>query len=95
MELISIIDDLDHALSTNKAFSLSDATRARENATAMMSATSWSFPPSASSMPTPNVDSQSANFYEYDARNQITLCGSNGEISDYASKSLGGLMTSY
>ena len=34
-------------------------------------------------------------FYEYDARNQITLWGPDGEISDYASKSWGGLLSGY
>ena len=36
-----------------------------------------------------------AAFYEYDARNQITLWGPNAQISDYASKSWGGLVSSY
>ncbi|KAL3471438.1 tim-barrel domain-containing protein [Aspergillus californicus] len=36
-----------------------------------------------------------ADFYEYNARNQITLWGPNGEISDYASRSWGGLVSSY
>jgi alpha-N-acetylglucosaminidase len=36
-----------------------------------------------------------ADFYQYDARNQITLWGPNGEISDYASKSWGGLVSGY
>ena len=36
-----------------------------------------------------------AAFYEYDARNQITLLGPKGQISDYASKSGGGLVSSY
>ena len=36
-----------------------------------------------------------ADFYEYNARNQITLWGPNGEISDYASKQWGGLIRSY
>ncbi|KAL3444836.1 tim-barrel domain-containing protein [Aspergillus insuetus] len=36
-----------------------------------------------------------ADFYEYNARNQITLWGPNGEINDYASKSWGGLVSSY
>ncbi|KAJ5561889.1 hypothetical protein N7461_000650 [Penicillium sp. DV-2018c] len=34
-------------------------------------------------------------FYEYNARNQVTLWGPNGEISDYASKQWGGLVSSY
>lgn len=36
-----------------------------------------------------------ANFYEYNARNQITLWGPTGQINDYASKSWGGLVSSY
>ena len=35
------------------------------------------------------------SFYEYNARNQITLWGPDGEISDYASKSWGGLLSGY
>ncbi|KAF2104360.1 putative alpha-N-acetylglucosaminidase [Rhizodiscina lignyota] len=36
-----------------------------------------------------------ASFYEYNARNQITLWGPDAEINDYASKSWGGLISSY
>jgi alpha-N-acetylglucosaminidase len=36
-----------------------------------------------------------ASMLEYNARNQITLWGPNGEISDYASKQWGGLVSSY
>lgn len=36
-----------------------------------------------------------AAFYEYTARNQITLWGPTGEINDYASKSWGGLVGDY
>ncbi|KAE8151487.1 tim-barrel domain-containing protein [Aspergillus avenaceus] len=39
--------------------------------------------------------SRIADFYEYNARNQITLWGPQGEISDYASKSWSGLVSSY
>jgi alpha-N-acetylglucosaminidase len=42
-----------------------------------------------------NPNSKIADFYEYEARNQITLWGPNGEISDYASKSWGGLVKGY
>lgn len=35
------------------------------------------------------------DFFEYDARNIITLWGPNGEIKDYASKSWAGLVSSY
>jgi alpha-N-acetylglucosaminidase len=34
-------------------------------------------------------------FYDYDARNQITLWGPNGQISDYASKDWSGLVSTY
>ncbi|KAJ5633385.1 hypothetical protein N7490_009724 [Penicillium lividum] len=36
-----------------------------------------------------------AEFYEYDARNQITLWGPRGELTDYASKQWSGLVRSY
>ncbi|GFF94021.1 alpha-N-acetylglucosaminidase [Aspergillus udagawae] len=36
-----------------------------------------------------------ARFYEYNARNQITLWGPMGEVSDYASKQWSGLVSSY
>ena len=36
-----------------------------------------------------------AAFFEYNARNQVTLWGPNGEISDYAAKSWGGLYGTY
>lgn len=40
-------------------------------------------------------NSTAADFFEYDARNIITLWGPNGEIKDYASKSWAGLVSSY
>lgn len=46
---------------------------------------------SRSSAPSPS----SQGFFEYNARNQITLWGPDGEISDYASKSWGGLVGGY
>ena len=42
----------------------------------------------------PNASSI-ADFYEYTARNQITMWGPDGEINDYASKSWGGLVGDY
>ena len=36
-----------------------------------------------------------ADFYEYNAKNQITLWGPTGQINDYASKSWGGLVSGY
>lgn len=79
-KLTSLLSALDSVLSTNKHFSLS---------TWLSSARS-----SASSAAAPN-SSTTANFFSYDARNQVTLWGPNGEISDYASKSWGGLVSSY
>lgn len=40
-------------------------------------------------------DSSSQSFFEYSARNQVTLWGPSGELTDYASKSWGGLVSSY
>ncbi|KAJ5965263.1 hypothetical protein N7481_011977 [Penicillium waksmanii] len=40
-------------------------------------------------------DKEQAAFYEYNARNQITLWGPNGEITDYASKGWAGLVSTY
>lgn len=40
-------------------------------------------------------NSSIADFFEYDARNIITLWGPNGELKDYASKSWAGLVSSY
>ncbi|KAF2442999.1 glycoside hydrolase family 89 protein [Karstenula rhodostoma CBS 690.94] len=46
---------------------------------------------------TPNGSTSAvvADFYEYNARNQITRWGPHGEINDYASKSWGGLVGDY
>ncbi|KAF2180635.1 glycoside hydrolase family 89 protein [Zopfia rhizophila CBS 207.26] len=43
----------------------------------------------------PLSDTGIADFYEYNARNQISRWGPNGEINDYASKSWGGLVGGY
>ena len=42
-----------------------------------------------------STNSTIADFYEYNARNQITQWGPDGEINDYASKSWGGLVGDY
>jgi alpha-N-acetylglucosaminidase len=42
-----------------------------------------------------NSSSSEADFFEYEARNQITLWGPDGEITDYAAKSWGGLVKGY
>ncbi|KAH8648643.1 putative alpha-N-acetylglucosaminidase [Xylariales sp. PMI_506] len=41
------------------------------------------------------VNSSDADFLEYNARNQVTLWGPLGEISDYASKTWSGLVSTY
>jgi alpha-N-acetylglucosaminidase len=65
-------------------------------ATWIASARAWADPCTNSTYPT-NTSSTSAvaDFYEYNARNQITLWGPDGEISDYASKQWAGLISSY
>ncbi|KAK5996206.1 Alpha-N-acetylglucosaminidase [Cladobotryum mycophilum] len=40
-------------------------------------------------------DAKMADFLEYEARNQVTIWGPSGQISDYASKSWSGLVSSY
>ncbi|EPS27157.1 putative alpha-N-acetylglucosaminidase [Penicillium oxalicum 114-2] len=40
-------------------------------------------------------DKEQEEFFEYNARNQITLWGPNGEIADYASKQWGGLISNF
>jgi alpha-N-acetylglucosaminidase len=71
--------DLDSVLSTNKHFRLS----------------TWL----AAARATVNIslshNEELVNFLDYEARNQITLWGPTGQISDYASKSWGGLVSEY
>ncbi|KAK5175005.1 uncharacterized protein LTR77_000141 [Saxophila tyrrhenica] len=58
------------------------------------SARAWASPSTNTTRNTsPTADK--ADFYEYNARDQITLWGPDGEISDYASKQWGGLIRSY
>ncbi|KAL2010206.1 hypothetical protein VTN00DRAFT_6013 [Thermoascus crustaceus] len=82
--LLSLLSSLDSVLLTNEHFLLSDW---------IASARSWARPNTDSSSSSSNTDV--ANFYEYSARNQITLWGPTGQINDYASKSWGGLVSSY
>ena len=88
--MISLLTDLDTLLTSSNIphFSLSAW---------IASARAWA--PSQSSNTTaaaqPSTTSSIADFYEYNARNQITLWGPDGEISDYASKQWGGLISSY
>lgn len=41
------------------------------------------------------TNKQEENLYEYNARNQITLWGPNGEIRDYANKQWSGVIVDY
>lgn len=77
--MLSILWKLDSVLSTNENFALS---------TWLADAQMWAFSNTSNS-------SSISSFYNYNARNQITLWGPKGEISDYASRSWGGLVSSY
>lgn len=60
------------------------------SAHAHFSLSSW-LTSARNSAPSPSEE----DFFEYSARNQITLWGPTGEISDYASKQWGGLVEGY
>ena len=72
--LISRLETLDLALSSNSAFTLSTWINAARSQT---------------------HNSTLADFYEYNARLQITGWGPDGQINDYGSKSWGGLVQQY
>jgi alpha-N-acetylglucosaminidase len=78
--LLTLLSTLDEILSTLPQFSL---------APWVHSARAWASPSNST------LNSTIANFYEYNARNQITQWGPDGEINDYASKSWGGLVGDY
>jgi alpha-N-acetylglucosaminidase len=80
--LLTTLKALDTLLSTLPSFSLNPW---------LDSARSWATQKSTNTTNSSTI----ANFYEYTARNQITLWGPDGEISDYASKSWGGLVADY
>lgn len=85
--MINVLLDLDTVLSASGEthFNL---------AAWIASAHAWALPPTNSTTNT-SLTTDEAEFYEYQARNQITLWGPNGEISDYGSKQWGGLIRSY
>ena len=60
------------------------------------SARAWATPTTALNVST-NASSpeEVSDYYEYTARNQITLWGPTGQINSYASKQWGGLISSY
>lgn len=77
--LLNLLTDLDSILLTNPSFLLS----------------SWLKDARRTAISIANSTTMVSHLNEYDARNQITLWGPQGEISDYASKSWGGLVRSY
>ncbi|KAK3675176.1 hypothetical protein LTR78_005110 [Recurvomyces mirabilis] len=89
-QMISLLSDIDSVLaaSGHPSFTLANW---------IASARAWAS--STSNLPdtttTSSTISQTAAFYEYNARNQITLWGPTGQISDYASKQWAGLISSY
>ncbi|KAK8198699.1 hypothetical protein M8818_006566 [Zalaria obscura] len=89
-QMLWLLSDLDSVLTASNIphFSL---------AAWIASARSCALPQSANDSQTTNSSTiaAAAAFYEYNARNQITLWGPTGEISDYASKQWGGLISSY
>ncbi|KAK5120226.1 hypothetical protein LTR85_006432 [Meristemomyces frigidus] len=89
-QMLTLLADLDAVLaaSAQPQFSL---------AAWIAKARAWASP--TTNLP-PNATNSStiariASFYEYNARNQITLWGPTGQISDYASKQWAGLINSY
>ncbi|RMY62509.1 hypothetical protein D0863_10942 [Hortaea werneckii] len=94
--LVSLLKDLDTVLTVSGIahFSLAAwiaSARAWADPTPLLSTMNQS---SHSTINTTTLTDR-ANFYEYNARNQITLWGPRGEISDYGSKQWGGLIGSY
>ncbi|ORY67164.1 putative alpha-N-acetylglucosaminidase [Pseudomassariella vexata] len=98
-KMLDLLDDLDAVLlsSGQRHFSLSDW---------IASARAWASPPllgNNSDTVEPGSPafganmstSQTADYYEYQARNQITIWGPTGQIPDYASKQWAGLVRSY
>lgn len=84
--MINLLEDLDAVLSSSED--------AHFNLAAWIaSARAWTASTSQDSNSSRPNDL--ADFYEYNARNQITLWGPNGEINDYASKQWDGLIRSY
>lgn len=102
--LLRLLKDLDNVLTASGIahFSLPAwiaSARAWADPTSLLTATAptnlSSFSSSLPSSINTTALTDRANFYEYNARNQITLWGPRGEISDYASKQWGGLIGSY
>ncbi|KIL58955.1 glycoside hydrolase family 89 protein [Amanita muscaria Koide BX008] len=77
--LLELLSAIDEVLLTNEHFLLS----------------SWLADARSSADCSCDHDPANADFFEYNARNQITLWGPSGQINDYASKSWAGLVSSY
>jgi alpha-N-acetylglucosaminidase len=105
--LLDLLTSLDSILATNPSFLLS---KWIDDAVSWTNSTDLFHYPSASinvamsansTSPIPNYTTENstglpvAAYYEYSARNQITLWGPNGNINDYASKSWAGLVSTY
>ncbi|KAI7163240.1 hypothetical protein KC349_g1553 [Hortaea werneckii] len=94
--LLRLLKDLDTVLTASGIahFSLSvwiASARAWADPTPLVSTMNQSSPSTINT----TALTDRANFYKYNARNQITLWGPRGEISDYGSKQWGGLIGSY
>lgn len=77
--LVRLVDDLDRLLYTDENFLLS---------TWISDAQQWARQGS-------RTNASYAAYLEFNARNQLTLWGPNGEINDYASKQWAGLVEEY
>lgn len=86
--MISLLQDLDAVLaaSGNPSFNFANW---------VATARAWATPATDNISVSSNATSTIADFYEYTARNQLTLWGPTGQISDYASKQWAGLIGSY
>lgn len=78
-KLTQLLSTLDAVLATNENFQLS----------------TWIQAARATVNPSDPNRATTADFLEYQARNQVTLWGPTGQISDYASRSWSGLVATY
>jgi alpha-N-acetylglucosaminidase len=77
--MLALLLSLDAVLATDPNFRLS----------------TWLAAARASATAANESDARMADFMEYQARNQVTLWGPTGQVSDYASKSWAGLVSGY
>lgn len=104
--LLDLLSSLDAILATNSNFLLStwlnDAlTWTNSTSTFPLSTSGIPFATPNATSPIPHYTTENSTgpavtaYYEYSARNQLTLWGPTGQISDYASKSWAGLVSGY